>query len=60
MNLYKRKCLYRLLVIDIIMKIGIIGYGFVGKATSLFAKLPEIEQLPVCFLEDTNSVVKRI
>lgn len=59
MNLYKRKCLYRLLVIDIIMKIGIIGYGFVGKATSLFAKLPEIEQLPVCFLEDTNSVVKK-
>ena len=28
------------------MKIGIIGNGFVGKATQIFATLPEIEELP--------------
>jgi len=28
------------------MKIGIIGNGFVGKATQIFAKLPEMEELP--------------
>jgi len=28
------------------MKIGIVGNGFVGKATQIFAKLPEMEELP--------------
>jgi UDPglucose 6-dehydrogenase len=35
------------------MKIGIIGNGFVGKATCLFTRLPEIEMLP--YNEDENN-----
>jgi len=30
------------------MKIGIIGNGFVGKATQLFTRLPDIEMMPCC------------